>query len=388
MALDGAGIRWAHSLGMKRCRDMGTRPAALDAAPPGGTRAAERDERGMMSARRRTLARRLIDSVVDAVSDRAPWLSDYAYRAVAAPLQRVDPVGGARTAEARLDGIRDRVVGMAASGRIRGVEQRHIRRDLARTREDLERLAPRLSPVQARGLALRLAAYAEVLGALPGRPVTQRRAARARNAALLAAAAVCVWTGVLLLVASTTVAVAGGLSTGVVTALGVSTVRDRRAGRARMGGLAAALTEVDGTIRGPSGVDLQGLDRDRRALLGHARSSGRLDERGIEALRRIDAYLDDLLIRFVEGDLGTDASHLVRATVTRYLPDTLEPFLSLADPQAVVRGRPAVVEVADQLASIESGLAEAARRPARHHPETSLLLQGEFLRSKFGESSI
>jgi hypothetical protein len=44
------------------------------------------------------------------------------------------------------------------------------------------------------------------------------------------------------------------------------------------------------------------------------------------------------------------------------------------------------VEVADQLASIESGLADAVRRPAHNHPETRLLLQGEFLRSKFGES--
>jgi hypothetical protein len=141
---------------------------------------------------------------------------------------------------------------------------------------------------------------------------------------------------------------------------------------------------VDETIRGPNGVDLRVLDRDRRILLRRALSSGRLDDRGAETLRRIHTHLDDLLIRLVEGDLEADVSYLVQATAARYLPDTLEPLLALTDPRAVVRGRPAAVEVADQLASIESGLAEAARRPARNHPETLLLLQGEFLRSKFG----
>ncbi|HVN13430.1 MAG TPA: hypothetical protein VMT69_15150, partial [Kineosporiaceae bacterium] len=123
-------------------------------------------------------------------------------------------------------------------------------------------------------------------------------------------------------------------------------------------------------------------------LLGRALRSGRLDGRGVETLRRIDTHLDDLLVRRVDGDLEADASHLVHATVTRYLPDTLEPLLALTDPRAVVRGRPAAAEVADQLAWIEKGLAEAVRRPARNHPETRLLLQGEFLRSKFGEPSL
>jgi hypothetical protein len=340
-----------------------------------------------MSARRRTLVRRLIGGAVEVLNDRAPWLSDQAYRVVAGPLQRVDPVGGARTAEARLDDIRDRVVGMATSGRVGRGEQRRIQRDLARTREDHERVTPRLPAVQARGLALRLAAYTEVLEGLPGRPVVKSRSARARDAVVVTGAAAGPWTGVLLPVAGTTAAVEGGLAAGVVTALGVTAMRNRRARKARIGALADALAEVDETIRGPNGVDLRGLDRDRRALLRRARSSGRLDERGVETLCRIDAFLDDLLIRLVHGDLEADASYLVQATVSRYLPDTLEPLLALADPRAVVRGRPAAVEVADQLASIESGLAEAARRPARNHPETLLLLQGEFLRSKFGRPS-
>lgn len=274
-----------------------------------------------------------------------------------------------------------------------------------------ERVTPRLPAVQARGLALRLAAYTEVLGSLPGRPmaqirpmvqirpeglgtlpgrpVTTGRSTRTRDVVVLTGAATGAaggWAGVLLPVVGSVAAVEGGLAAGVVTALGVTAVRNRRARKAKIGALADALTVVDDATRGPNGVDLRGLDRDRRALLQRAWNSGRLDERGVQALRRIDAHLDDLLIRLLEGDLEADSSHLVQATVTRYLPDTLEPLLALADPRAVVRGRPAAVEVADQLASIASSLAEAARRPGRNRPETLLLLQGEFLRSKFGES--
>jgi hypothetical protein len=340
-----------------------------------------------MADRRPTFARRLINGAVDVVSDRAPWLSDQAYRAVAAPLQWVDPAGGARTAEARLDDVRDRVAGMVASGRVTRNDQRRIERDLARTREDLERITPRLPAVQARGLTLRLAAYTEVLGTLPGRPGARSRPKRARDAVVLAGAGTVAWTG-MLLPAAGTVAVEGGLVAGIATALGVAVVRGRRARRERIAALVAALAEVDEAIRGPNGVDLRVLDGDRRTLLRRALSSGRLDERGAGTLRRIDAHLDDLLIRLVEGDVEADVSYLVQATVTRYLPDTLEPLLAMPDPGAVVGGRPATVEVADQLASIESGLAEAARRTARSHPETLLLLQGEFLRSKFGESSI
>jgi len=332
------------------------------------------------------LTGRLINGVVDVVSDRAPWLSDQAYRAVATPLQWVDPVGGARVAEARLDDVRDRVARMAASGRAGRGARRRISRDLLRTREDLERVAPRLPAVQARGLALRLAAYAEALEALPGRPVDRSRPARARQVVVVAGAAAAAWTGVLLPAAGT-VGVEGGIVAGMATALGVTAVRHRRARKERLGTVAEALTAADGVVRGPNGVDPRDLDRARRALLGRALASGRLDDRGAETLRRLDAHLDDLLVRLVEGDLEADASYLVQASITGYLPDTLEPLLAMADPRADVRGRPAAVEVADQLASIESGLAEMAGRAPRAHPETLLLLQGEFLRSKFGDPS-
>ena len=334
-----------------------------------------------MSTGRRRLASRLVGCAVGVVNDWAPGLSDRVYRAVAVPLLRVDPSGGARAAETRLDGVRDRVVGMAARGRVRPADSRRIQRDLARTREDVKWVSPRLSTVRARGLSLRLAGYTEVLETLPGRPAAESRSARARDAAVLAGA-VAAWIGVLLLVTGTTTAVVVGLAAGVGTATGVAAVRSRRTGRMRIGALAGALGEIDGTTLAPGRVDI--LDRDRHALLGRAQRSGRLDERGVATLGHIDVHLDDLLIRLLEGDLEADASHLVHATITRYLPDTLEPFLALSDPHTVVRGRPAAVEVTSQLAAIETGLADMARRPRRAHPETRLLLQGEFLRSKFG----
>ncbi len=335
-----------------------------------------------MSTGRRRLASRLVDGAVGVVDDRAPGLSDRVYRAVSVPLLWVDPSGGARAAETRLDGIRDRVVAMAARGRVRPADSRRIQRDLARTREDVTRVCPRLSTVRAHGLALRLAAYTEVLEALPGRPVAESRSARARDAAILVGA-VAAWIGVLLLVMTgTATAVVVGLVAGFGTAVGVAALRSRRSAQARIGALAGALGEIDGATAAPDRVDI--LDRDRQALLERAQRSGRLDERGVAIVGQIDAHLDDLLIRLLEGDLEADAAHLVKATITRYLPDTLEPFLALSDPQTVVQGRPAAVEVASQLAAIETGLADMAERPRRAHPETRLLLQGEFLRSKFG----
>ncbi len=339
-----------------------------------------------MSGRRPTL-NRLMNAAVDVVSDRAPWLSDRAYRAVAVPLQWIDPSGWAGTADARLDDIHDRVRGMAATGHVGPGELRRIQRDLTRTHEDVERIAPRLPVVRAHVLVLRLAAYSEVLERLTGRPLTKNRPLRARDAVALGGAVAAASIGAVVVTAGAPV-VEGGLAAAATTAVGVAAVRSRRARKQRIEAVAGALTEIDEAVRGRNGEDPRALDGDRRSLLERALRSDRLDARGVEIVRRIDAHLDDLLIRLVDDDLEPDAAHLVRASITRYLPDTLEPLLALTDPQVVVRGRPAAVEVADQLASIEKGLAEAARRPGRNRPETLLLLQGEFLRSKFGESSV
>ena len=186
---------------------------------------------------------------------------------------------------------------------------------------------------------------------------------------------------------------------GVITASALAGARTRRAGRVRLSAIVESLVQADAVANGAatsvatdaqaSGApssEVPALDRDRRLLLERARSSRRLDQRGLDALRSIDAHLDDLLVRLMEGELEADGIHLVQATVQRYLPDTLEPFLTLTDAQAPVRERPAVVEVGEQLSSIETALAELVRRPSRSNAEQQLLRQGEFLRSKFGSS--
>jgi hypothetical protein len=331
------------------------------------------------------LAGRLVDGAVKAVQDRAPGWSDRAdraYRAVAGPLLRADPSSTARAAEARLDGIRDRVGGLAERGRVRPADTRRIQRDLVRTREDLTRAAPQLPAVRARGLALRLEAYTEVLGRLPDQPRPEQSSRQRAQGAVILAGAAGTEIGALVLVTGVLTSVVLGLAGGVVTARVATAALSRRTTRARVGVLAGELSRIDSTSRGPDRIDV--LDRDRQALMIRTRRSGRLDENGLATLGRIDAHLDDLLIRLLEGDLAADAAHLVQASVTRYLPDTLEPFLALRDPKAVVRGQPAAVEVAAQLAAIETGLAEMARRPRGAQLETQLLLQGEFLRSKFG----
>ncbi len=347
-----------------------------------------------MAGRRGALRRRIVEGAIDLVADRAPWLTDQAYRVVATPLQWVDPTGAAQAAHGRLDGVRERFAAMARTGWVPRQEVTRMRRDLARTRDDLGRIAPRLPPVQARSLELRLAAYSEAVDALPGagpRPGPGTGAAgrtltlrRGRDAALLTGAAAAAWAG-LLLPAAGTVAVEGGLVAGAATAAGATVARSRRARRERVEALSRALAEIDIVTAQPGGTPVGDLDRSRNALLRKAFASRRLDTRGEGALRAVDAHLDVLLVRLLADGLDTDVAFLVEATVTRYLPDTLEPFLALDDPRAQVRGRPAAVEVADQLTAIERALAQARERPSKEHPQTRLHLQGEFLRSKFGE---
>ena len=76
--------------------------------------------------------------------------------------------------------------------------------------------------------------------------------------------------------------------------------------------------------------------------------------------------------------------HLVRASITDYLPDTLDPFLAMPDPLARVGERRAVDEVTDQLAALDRALAAAMDRTGRDRAADQLLVQGEFLRTKFG----
>lgn len=345
-----------------------------------------------MGRRRGRMRRRVVGGAFDLVADRAPWLTDQAYRVVAAPLQWVDPGGAAQAAHGRLDTIRDRIAAMAATGRVPRAEQRRIARDLARTRDDLGRIVSRLPPVQATALTLRLDAYVEAFDALTGPAGTavarrgRRRslAERGRDAAVLSGAAATAWAG-LLVGGAGTIAVEGALAAGAAGAAGATAVRSRRRRRERITELANALAAADTHVPAAGGVTVPQLDRARADLLRRAAAARRLDARGAALLRSIGGHLDDLLVRLLRDDLDTDVAFLVEATVTRYLPDTLEPFLALEDPRAVVRGRPAAVEVADQLAAIDRALDQARARPGRHHLETQLHLQGEFLRTKFGE---
>src|SRR4051794_36666229 len=211
----------------------GDRPSTATVVPsPAG------EGKASMSGRRPTL-NRVMNAAADVVGHRAPWLSDRVYRAVAVPLQWIDPVGWAVTADARLDDIRDRVAAMAATGHVGPGEPGRIQRDLGRTQADVERIRSRLPVVQARVLALRLAAYGEVLETLTGRPATENRRLSARNAVVIAGAAAGAWIGVIVTAAGTA-AVEGGVVAGVTTAVGVAAVRSRRARKQRMGAVAGA----------------------------------------------------------------------------------------------------------------------------------------------------
>ncbi|GAB6903445.1 hypothetical protein [Kineosporia succinea] len=326
-------------------------------------------------------AGRVLGGVVDVVHDRAPAVSERAYRAVAAPLLLADPQGSAQAVQTRLDGTRDRVSALATRGTVPSSAARRVRRDLARTRADVDLLAPRLPVVQARCLVQRSAAYDDALRSLSHQAAQRTGAQLARDTAVVAGS-LGGWIGVLVLLGAGVIAASLiGLVAGAVTASLVLGAATRRTGRERLGAIASALAHADVVAVGATSA-VPGLDQRRRALV--ERAAGRLDQRGLTALRAIDTHLDDLLVRLMEGELEADGMHLVQASVERYLPDTLEPFLSLKDVNSPVQGRSAQAEVADQLVSIETALADLARRPSRSNLEQQLLRQGEFLRSKFG----
>ena len=132
-----------------------------------------------MGRRRGRMRRRMVAGAFDLVADRAPWLTDQAYRVVAAPLQWVDPAGAAQAVHHRLDAVRDRIAAMAATGRVPRAEQRRIARDLARTRDDLGRIVSRLPPVQA--TALSCGSTRTCGPSTPSRAVGGRRRARAAS---------------------------------------------------------------------------------------------------------------------------------------------------------------------------------------------------------------
>jgi hypothetical protein len=313
---------------------------------------------------------------------RSLWLASQAEHLLLLSLSHLDPEKGAVGIDTRLDAVRARLGAMAASGRERRGDRALLARELRAADAELTRLAPRLPPVRALTLKARLASYTR---ALEGLPAMRRvgRAGRGREAALLAGTATLGWAA-LQLPPTAGVGTAAGL---VAVGCGAAAVTVG-AGLRRKNRKAAfndALTASDACLPRLSGHLVADLNRQHCGVIHRARVSGRLGADATQLLARISDHLHTLLTRALAEDLDPDVAHLVRASITDYLPDTLDPFLALPDPNAALAGRTAAEELTDQLRSLEQALARARNRPSQQEPATRLLLQGEFLRSKFGQ---
>jgi len=311
---------------------------------------------------------------------RALWLAAQE-QFLRLPLSLLDPEQGAVEVDARLDAVRARLGAMAASGRERRGDRALLARELSAAQAELTRVAPRLPAVRAQTLQARLASYTRALEGLPRmRPASHSR--RGREAAVLAGAAILGWATLQLLPALGVGAGAGVVAVGGAAA--AVTNGTRRQHRNRRTALNDALTASDAGLPRLGGHLVADLDRRLRDVLRRARTSGRLDADATNLLARISDHLHALLTRALAEDLDPDVAHLVRASITNYLPDTLDPFLALPDPGATLAGRTAAEELAHQLRDLERALARARTRPSQQEPAARLLLQGEFLRSKFG----
>ena len=309
------------------------------------------------------------------------WLASQAQELLLLRLSHLDPEKGAAGVDARLDAVRARLGAMAASGRERRGDRALLARELRTADAELTRLAPRLPPVRALTLQARLASYTR---ALDGLPVTRRadHARPGREAAVLAGTATLGWAALQL---PPTVGV--GTSAGLVAAgcaAATVTVGARLRRRDRRAALDDALTASDAGLPRLAGHLVADLNRQHRDVLRRARASGRLGADATDLLARISDHLHALLTRALAEDLDPDVAHLVRASITDYLPDTLDPFIALPDPRVSLAGRTAAEELADQLCGLERALGRARNRPSQQEPAARLLLQGEFLRSKFG----
>jgi len=309
------------------------------------------------------------------------WLAAHAEQLLRLPLSHLDPEKGAVEVDARLDAVRARLGAMAASGHERRGDRALLTRELRAAHAELTRVAPRLPPVRALTLQARLASYTRALEGLPVmRQATHPR--RAREAAVLAGAAIVGWATLQFLPT-----LGLGTSAGIVAAGGAAaavTIGARLRRRDRQAALNDALTASDAGLPRLAGHLVADLDRQLRDILRRARTSARLDADATNLLARISDHLHALLTRALAEELDPDVAHLVRASITHYLPDTLDPFLALPDPGATLAGRTAAEELAHQFRDLERALARARNRPSWQEPAARLLLQGEFLRSKFG----
>lgn len=330
--------------------------------------------RKKLDARRRRLTALVADRM-------QPWVEAGAQR-IAAPLARLDPdhrAGELETRlEARLDAVRDRLEALAAAGRARRGERAALTEELAAVEGDLARLAARLPAVRVRTLQVRLDAYRSAVEALPEAGRVSRPG---QEAGVMAGTAALGWA---VLQAGSAPVTAGAGLVAAGGAAAVVTMRSRLRRRERKAAISEAISAAEAGVPRLADRPVAELSRELRALVRRARGSGRLSAGAGALLTRIADRLEALLERSLTEDLGQDVVHLVRASITDYLPDTLDPFLALPDPQARIGDRRAIDEVTDQLAALDRALAAAADRTGRNRAADQLLVQGEFLRSKFG----
>jgi hypothetical protein len=331
------------------------------------------DGTGWTAARRRLLAAVPVPFSL--------WLESQLNQLLQRPLSHLDPERGAAGVDAQLDAVRARLGAMAASGRERRGDRALLAHDLTAAHTELTRLAPRLPPVRALTLQARLASYTRALEALP----VMRQAEhgrRGREAAVLGGAAALGWAALQMPLTLGVGATAGLVAVGGAAA--AVTVGARLQRRGRKAAFNDAVTASDAGVPRLSGHLVADLNRQHCDVVRRARASGRLRPDATDLLVRISDHLSTLLTRALDEDLDPDVAHLVRASITHYLPDTLDPFLALPEPNVVLGGRTAAEELAEQLRGLERALAAARDRPSQQEPAARLLLQGEFLRSKFG----
>jgi hypothetical protein len=320
------------------------------------------------------------DRLAVATNGVAPQVAARARQAFTMPLSRPDPERTAAAVDARLDRLRARLDAMATSGRQRRGERELLSRELRAAAEHLAQVAPRLTRVRALTVRARLEAYTRAVQELPA-PRRSLAGRRGREALMMAGAAAGGWAALEL-----PAGVALGTGACVLALGGAATLRARRRRGEHHAALADAVVVADDGLPRLAGHTAADLDRLQREVMGRTRAARGLDDDARRLLDLIDAHLRELLTRALTEEPGPDVAHLVRATITDYLPNTLDPFLALPDPGTRLGERTAVQELADQLRRLEGALARARSRPSRDEPATRLLVQGEFLRSKFGSS--
>lgn len=121
------------------------------------------------------------------------------------------------------------------------------------------------------------------------------------------------------------------------------------------------------------------------------RAGGRMPEGGVPAVREVEDVLRPLL-QYLRTNPATEAEMIpVRASVTDYLPTTVDTFLALP-PQFVAThrdrlGRTPVQELLDQLELLAEGARECATAIYAGDAQ-ELSNQGRFLATKFSRSDL